>query len=91
MKKTGHAKVLVATVVATLLSSPAIALLATPLPPPLALRARQAAGVLARRLNTRALASTLPSEADTVEEDWECAPKTAQCVFVEKPRKSEVC
>jgi hypothetical protein len=39
MKKTGHAKVLVATVVATLLSSPAIALLATPLQPPVSSRA----------------------------------------------------
>ena len=30
------------------------------------------------------------AESGAKEEEWECAPKTAECVLVEKPRKKEV-
>ena len=59
----------------------AVAFLETPRP--LALRARYAASGLSRRLNTRVLASSLPSEALIAEED-------GQKSLDEKPQHSKV-
>ena len=59
-------------------------------PPPLSLarRARQAAFPIARRAASLAepegLGDLQINAVDSV--DWECKPKTAECVMVEKPR-----
>ena len=77
----GYTKFLLVTLLVASMGDSAVAFLETPRP--LALRARYAASGLSRRLNTRVLASSLPSEALIAEED-------GQKSLDEKPQHSKV-